>query len=377
MPFSNVKTYAKGSVVIKAGTGPGSPRDMIFILQGNIGVYRDHGMTNERQVQVIGNGDFYGESALFLNRDHTETLIALTDVVAFLITRRNVGEFFATQPDMTGTLIEGLCGRLAEAYAEISKLRRSDNVDAASAQSSLFPEGHASYLLPLDNASDNVYTTTVKCPLCQYSFENVMVIVAKLRLEKTEPSLRARYRGIEPLYYEIITCPNCLFSASTDAFQEASKRLASSMNQKTGPYRLEIKVSAGRERDTFTVFAGYYLALLCAPIISENPSLATASLWMKLDRIYQDAGDMKMADYAAAKAFADYQYAYENIHMSEKGSQQLCYLMGDLAMRVADIDTARNYFFLCKSNKAAGSNVMVMQADRRLEEIRVMKKADG
>jgi hypothetical protein len=49
--------------------------------------------------------------------------------------------------------------------------------------------------------------------------------------------------------------------------------------------------------------------------------------------------------------------------------------MGDLTMRIGDIEVARNYFFLAKSNKAAGSSVMVNQSDRRLEEIREQLKA--
>jgi uncharacterized protein (DUF2225 family) len=243
---------------------------------------------------------------------------------------------------------------------------------AESGGASLFPEGHGDYsgklkLAHIENPTSLLSFIKTSCPLCKTEFEEPFLMQSRLRRTVTDPDMRARFADVEPMHYAVVTCP---FSATNDLFQNASKRLANDVNQKTGPYCLDIKVSAGRERDTFTVFAGYYLALLCAPVVSETPPLAVAKLWLNLDRIYQDAGDQNMADFAAKKAFDSYKYAFEHVHMSEKASQQLCYIMGDLTMRVGDIHIARNYFFMCKSNKAAGSAVMEMQADKRLEQIR-------
>jgi uncharacterized protein (DUF2225 family) len=347
----------------------------MILLQGNLGVYKDYRMQSEEQLKVLSAGSFYGEMSLFLNQDQAHTLVALSQAMVLLIDRKRVGEFFSAQPDMAFNMIEEICRRLREADSTLEKYRRSEQSHTASKKSKLFPEGHGSYMLPMKNDnSDYLYLEKRTCPLCGHSFDSLSYIVSRLRLDRTDPDLRTRYKDFEPLYYEIVTCPNCFFSAAFDTFATVSKRQADPVNQLLGPYRLEMYIRTGMERDTFTVFAGYYLAIMCAPVCFDDYQLVTGNLWMKLSRLYQDVGDNRMYAYASAKSLEEYRYAYENLNVSEKASQQLCYLMADLYFRAGDVDTARNFFFLAKTNKQ-GSAVLARQADIRLEEIRELKQA--
>lgn len=369
---NNIRTFPMGAVVIQEGAA--SPKEMILLLQGNIGVYKNYRMQNEMQLRVIGQGSFHSEMSLFLNQDQGETLVALTNVLILVINRRNVKEFFTSQPDMAFNIVEGICKKLSEANAELQKLRPAE-AQAASRRSALFPDGHGSYTLPLTNQNTEVlYPTKTACPLCGHTFDGLGVIQSKLRLEKTDADLRVRYKDFEPLYYEIITCPNCFFSASSNSFDGVSKRFMDGVNQAVGPYKLEMYIRTGTARDTFTVFAGYYLALLCAPVVFDDYQLITANLWLKISRLYQDCNEEALYQYASEKALEDYRYAYQNLHISEKQTQQVCYMIGDLYFRTGDLDAARNFFFMAKTNKE-GSNVMKRQADLRLEEIREIMKA--
>jgi hypothetical protein len=135
-------------------------------------------------------------------------------------------------------------------------------------------------------------------------------------------------------------------------------------------------IRTGTERDTFTVFAGYYLAILCAPVAFDDHQLITANLWLRISRLYKDCEEETLRLYAVKKALEDYEYAYQNLKISEKQSQQLCYIMGDLQYQLGDLDEARNYFFVAKSNRE-GSALMKRQADMRLEEIRELKRSQN
>lgn len=369
---SNIQAFPMGAIVIQEGAE--SPREMILVLQGNLGVYRNYRMNSEVQLRVIGQGSFHGEMSLFRNQEQKETLVALTQVIVLVITRKNVGSFFANQSDMAFTIVEGICKKLADANEELFKLTGGADTEAPSRRSALFPEGHGSYTLPLQNGSDIVYTAKTTCPLCGHSFDQLGIIQSKLKLDKTDGDLRPRYKGFEPMYYEITTCPNCFFSASAVQFEGANRAGANAVNQEVGPYKLEMYIRTGMERDTFTVFAGYYLALLCAPVVFDDHQLVTAALWVKIARLYQDCDDAKLYLYASEKALADYRYAYEHIKINERQNQQLCYMVGDLYFRLGDVDNARTFFFQAKASPD-GSAVLKRQADVRLEEIRELKRS--
>ncbi len=240
----------------------------------------------------------------------------------------------------------------------------------ASAGSILFPVGHGSYVLPMDHKKDNLlFERDIVCPVCGHQFKALSLFMSKLRQERTDRDMRTRYKGIEPMHYDVITCPACHYSALMDSFAGASKRQAEQIAAKVGPYSRGLEIKTGFDRDTFTVFAGYYLALLCAPAVAADHQLITAKLWLRLARLYEDCGDEKMKQYANRMALADYTYAYEGLRLSEKQNQQLCFVIGDLYYKQDDLENARTFLHYAKMNKD-GSQAVKRQADLYLDEVR-------
>jgi len=369
--LSSIKRFNKGDVIAQEGS---TAKELFILLQGSVGVYRNFGIAAESQVDVLSQGSFYGEMSLFLGRPQNTTLVALSISTVLIVNRKNINDFFATKPDMAFSMIEGICKKLDDVSELLMKANKNTVTQSTSKSGALFPEGHGSYTLEMDNRQDILYLQKHTCPLCGYAFENLTVITSKLRLEQTDADLRSRYKGIEPLHYDIVTCPSCFFSATNEMFPTASKKSAENVNKAIGPYKLGLEIKTGADRDAFTVFAGYYLAILCAPVVSDTPQMTTAGFHQKLSRLYQDCGDERMYLHASEKALEDYLYAYQYLHISEKWTQQLCYIIGDLYFRTGDYDQSRNYFFLAKTNKV-GTNVLKRKADVRLEEIRELIKS--
>jgi hypothetical protein len=336
-------------------------------------------MTNETFVKSVGQGSFACEQSLFLNREHDEALVALTDIIVLSVTRNNIKDFFTKYPDVAFSIVEQIYKRLAEADAALGKLQSGEQ--AAQKQpkkSSLFPEGHTgNYTLPLNhNQSTIICLNKTTCPLCGRKFEAHYILSSKLRRLNADDDMRVRYKDVEPLYYNIITCPNCLYSAETTQFGEASKRTADNVNAKIGPYRLGTVVQSGNERDTYTVFLGYYLALLCAPIVADNHELVVAGLWLKISRLYEDCKDKKMHMYAVRQALDSYNYVYSNLRITDSQTQQVRCLLGELYFKLGDYDAARQFLFMIKSDKDAPASLK-RQAELRIETIRELKKAES
>jgi uncharacterized protein (DUF2225 family) len=314
---------------------------------------------------------------LFLGKEYEYTVVSLADSMVFMLERKNIPEFFAAQPDMAFTVLEGLCGRLDEAESVIRQQQLASGAQSESQQSALFPEGHGSYLLNLSNSNqDMLYEQKMTCPLCGYSFPSLTVIASRLRLDHMDKDQRPRYKDVEPLYYEVVTCPNCLLSATVDQFPEISKGHRDNLEKKVGAYRLGIEIKTGAYRDTFTVFAGYYLAILSAEVCFDDYQMITGSLWQKVSRLYQDGEDDAMFLFASKKALGEYLYAYEHFRISDKQTPPLLAALAELYARLGEIDRAREYYFQVKSNNAA-SPIVKRQADMRLEELKELKEKMG
>ncbi|MDR2559385.1 MAG: DUF2225 domain-containing protein [Oscillospiraceae bacterium] len=369
-----------GSVIVSEN----SLKQMIVVLQGSAGVYKNYKMTNEVFVKSVGQGSFACEQSLFLNKEHDEALVALTDVLALSVTRNNIKEFFTKYPDAAFSIVEQIYKRLAETAAALDKYERQQPKEGAGQggagfkKSTLFPEGHTDkYTLPLThNQTDIICLNKTACPLCGRKFETHYILSSKLRRIGNDADMRVRYKDVEPLYYNIITCPNCLYSAETTNFSEAPKRQSDAVNAKIGPYRLDTVIQTGNDRDTHTVFIGYYLALLCAPIVAESHELTTAGLWLKISRLYEDCKDSKMHLYAIKQALASYNYVYSNLRISDNQTQQVRCLLGELYFKLGDYDAARQFLFMIKSDKDAPASLK-RQAENRLESIREIKKTES
>lgn len=386
--YSYIKKFTRGEVII--GEGSGSPRCMVVVMQGQAAVYKNYKRENEVFVKKIDPGGFHSVYSLFLNHEQAETIIALTDVTVSFISKKIAAAFFSKHGDIAVNVIESVCRDAAgNAHAEPPATEEHNEPEenstsvaapkipeepkepeALSGGSKLFPDGHGSYTLPLTNGNEQlVYCVKTTCPICKSTFDNLGVFISRLRKKSTDPDSRERFVGVEPIYYELITCPNCLLSANFRTFPEVSGSVADRINEKVGRFISETEIKTGRSRDTFTVFAGYYLALLCAPVLYTDYQVKTGGLWLKLSRLYSDCGASDMEKLALEQAFEDFNFAYMKLRLPESQGQQICYMLGELHCKAGRYEEARNCFYTVKTNKAANEAIR-RQSDRRLDEVR-------
>jgi uncharacterized protein (DUF2225 family) len=293
------------------------------------------------------------------------------------ITEKNYAEAFSRQPDLAFAVIGQLVRRVDSANRTIDQMNskgKSGAIDSGFSKSELFPPTHDAYVLELTNEkTEYVFRNNMTCPLCGAKFETLSVLTSRLRREGADRDLRVRYIGVEPMHYDIVSCPECLYSAPLDIFPNAAHKFAAPVREEMSKFIGQGLIKPGMARDSATVFAGYYLAIRCAPICFDEFQTIVGGLWQKLSRLYKDVGNEELYLFASANAAKNYEYVYENFHISEKQTQQVCYILGDLYERQKNYDKARNFFYQAKINRQ-GTPVMVQQADRRLEDIKELMK---
>lgn len=398
--FSRVKKYPRRTILARENLGT----ELFVVLQGEVGVYADYRRQNETLLATLGPGEMLEEKALLLEKSSPNTAVALTDVIALPINRLTVLSFFAEEPEMALEIMKALCARMdavESAYEGLAgrpwsvappvtpptavsaaparpQMPAGARVEAAAAPletsagpAGLFPPEHGVYQLALPT-EDRTYLMdkAFHCPYCKTRFVTQQVRASKLIEEKTDPDMRRRYQSIEPMYYDVVTCPNCLYSALNDQFQ-SPENLRADLRALPALADQCRALFAG-PRSAGSIFAGYYLALLCAPQCWVKHQWSTAKLYLKLSRIYADGGDEALERKTAEQALQAYLYLYTKEANSPSQEQQLTVILGELSLKMEDRKSARDFFFQAKTNRE-GSPLLREHADNRLYDIKMME----
>ncbi len=404
--ISRFKKCSRGTII----TGDGIGNIMFIVLKGEVGVYNDYRLTSSEMISTLGTGDLFADSGLLQDKKAAHTTVALSDAIIVPIEKSSFEEFLQEEPSLAFELIKDLFLRLDLTRTEYKELivhhasgqRRHEKKQppmsedepagaspplnfsppesqplvptqpiAEKSSFKLFPEEHGSYALLLNsNDTTHLMNRSHKCPICNGDFSALAIKPSKLVLASTDSDMRSRYKDIEPMYYEILTCPHCLYSALPDIFDKPEKSKSDIMRELvTIKNTAIVHQDAGKDADS--VFAGLYLALFCAPISFTKHQLIAGKLFSKLSRVYQDAGDENMENLTAQKALESYLYAYEQIGISPVQEQQICILIGELYLKQGDLKNAISFFIKAKTSSSS-TPVLKNHADGRVYDIREM-----
>lgn len=397
--ISHIKKCPKGVII----SGDGAGNIMFVILKGEVGIYTNGKLPGAEMISTLGSGDLFADPGLLLDKKAAYTAVALSEAIILPVERRGVIDFIRDEPSLTYELIKDLCLRLDSANAAYKELIVQNNgfqalhktkTEEQSRQAPeaappdetppeplpekpadkrkfiLFPEEHGSYVLTLDHDPAYLMSKAYTCPICRKSFNSLVVRPSKLVPASTDRDMRTRYKGIEPLYYDVITCPDCLYSALPDVFDHPDKS-KQDIQRDLEQLKDSADVLFGSVKDAHSVFAGYYLALFCAPLSFVKYQPVSGKLLYKLSRVYQDAGDETMEKLTAKKALDNYLYTYSKISVTPAQEQQYCILIGELYLKQNDLKNALTFFNKAKTMTDT-NRVLKNHAENRAYEIRTM-----
>ncbi|MDR0957981.1 MAG: DUF2225 domain-containing protein [Clostridiales bacterium] len=216
---------------------------------------------------------------------------------------------------------------------------------------------------------DYVYLREFECPLCFTSFKNTFVKTTKVHLVKTDTDLKPSYEPVDPLYYDIISCPSCGYSAMKTHFKYISDKqhdilMKEFINScKPQQYPLIYSMEQAVER--------YKLALFCATKKRVKNS-EKAMLCLKLSWLMRDAGLEFQEKGFEEHAYNGFLQAYQTEYFPMFGMNELAltYLLGDLARRLGNLDVAMRYISTVLTSKS-----VELKLKERAQKVRNLIKA--
>ena len=279
-------------------------KEMYIVLRGSIGVFITGVLGNLTKVAEIGEGQFFGEMAIFDKQPRSASCIALEDTVCIAIDKNNLQKFLETCPDMAEVIMSGMSNRIRRLNEELYKRSQSNKKKKAVAFS--FP--------PQFNFSHNVkepvqdpnYIQLLNqpCPIC-----NGMVTAKTLRrnllqIREVEETGRAIYYNADPLWLDVTRCPHCTYSNLTNKFFNIEDGEVDKLKLMLKTQHASvIKNNAGILKSSFdNVILSYLQAIHINETVNPDDKATIGMLWLNLHFACKDAGDIKLSTHCARNA---------------------------------------------------------------------------
>ncbi len=197
----------------------------------------------------------------------------------------------------------------------------------------------------IEDISKKILEKKMSCPICHEQFVTPRARMPKIRLHEIDTDLRPYYEGIDVVAYEVVTCPNCGYSAifkTFDNITEARRQeIADFMKDK---YQ---KKEWPKIVDTQTAIEKFLLALQCLTPkhsnIGEHAYIYLKMAWLFRVHTREDAKEKEQFCLQKFVECAEQTFAEVRFPILDFEESVFLYLIGEECRRIGDYERAYKY----------------------------------
>ncbi|HHW40575.1 MAG TPA: DUF2225 domain-containing protein [Syntrophomonadaceae bacterium] len=230
---------------------------------------------------------------------------------------------------------------------DLEKLKREQPELASKIQSELEKNKKETGKAATKPHSELMYEKAVNCPVCGSRFQALNIFDYKLRFSKQDPDLRQHYENVEPMYYDIWTCPDCLYANLKKDFLSTADSEAKKHILQSGAEKRRQENPDGLKEPGSIEYAirSHQLALSCLEAVEAEP-MKIGNIWLRLAWLYSDRGEKEEANRAREQALQFFMDAYtgkSSLHLKPGQMEQLCYIIGILSWYTGNNKNAMDF----------------------------------
>lgn len=303
------KQFQKKEYICYEGQ-PGS--EMYIILKGSVGVFVTSAIGTLTNVAVIGEGDFFGEMAIFDNLPRSASCIAIEDTLAVAVTKENLPEFLEKCPELAGQMLERMSGRIRKLDAELYKNNRF--VKNRHVPHFELPYQHREGKNRRPPYQDKEFLVEYKqaCPICGKAVSAIDVKRNILKESDFTKDCRIMYKGCNPLWYEVISCHHCRYTNHYLKFFGVNNFEYDIVKEVVRKEQLAVAESAIAKRSSYDILVMQYLqAIHINEHINAGDYALIGGMWRSLYWLAKDADEPEFAEYCVKKTMEKYKKAID------------------------------------------------------------------
>lgn len=357
------KDFSKGEYICHEGQ-PGS--EMYIILKGCVGVYICSPMGDQTEVSRIGEGGFFGEMAIFDNLPRSASCIALEDTVCVAIDEENIETLFTCCPDIAKKIVVSMSGRIRQLNKELYKSNRK--IKNHRVANFAIPAAYGfSHVVAEPYQSPKYFdTSTHTCPVCKEPVTTMGIRRNILSARKVREDGRVYYYECDPLWYEVIKCPNCHYSNHYQNFFAVEPEEIETIKQIVEKEHIPVLEDCKKDTAFDLLVIKYLQAIHINEHINQDNDELIGTLWLKLYWLGEDSGDNHFAEYCAKNAVKNFKMALDEVNSF--GSVRKCAIALYIAYLLHVLDENDEALDYCSIASECSDNKLV-ERTKRLKEM--------
>lgn len=233
--IGTIRNYTRDECIVREGD---AGDEMFLLLSGQAGVFVNAVNGLPYKVAELGPGEIFGEMSILDNAPRSATIIALSDLEAFVLGRENFPRFISMKPDIAMNIMSSLSDRIRNADKVIfelqNKMRQNNSVHwnkddgtvndkhiAFDSYSLLLEYPAPDYhIVAQESHKDYLFDEGMTCPVCGKEFNAKKIRLSMLDEQVTGSELRCKSQLFDPLWYALTVCPSCLYSNYIYSFND-------------------------------------------------------------------------------------------------------------------------------------------------------------
>ena len=340
--ISKSKQFAKDDYICHEGQ-PGE--EMYIILKGSVGIFVTNTLGTLNQVATMKEGGFFGEMAIFDNLPRSASCIAMEDTICVAIDKSNLKEFLVTCPDIAIQMLNNMSGRVRKLNDDLYKSNRGSKLMLETKFE--MPAEYGFRHIVKEPYQDPRFFVKYEqaCPVCGKRVEVVDIKRNILEARKVDLDGRITYMSCDPLWHEVLSCPNCYYTNHYLRFFNINAIDRPLVAQVLENEHKAVVEDKDANRSEFDILVMKYLqAIHINETINPDANVWIGGLWRNLYWLVKDSLDEKFANYCAKFAIEKFEKAMKQNEIFDdvsRGSTALS--LGSMFAECGDVKSAKYY----------------------------------
>ncbi|MDF9410073.1 MAG: cAMP receptor protein [Pelotomaculum sp. PtaB.Bin013] len=334
-----VVRFTNNSTIFKEG---GEGTCMYVVLSGKVDIYNLDSNGNDIILQTLTPPEIIGEMSLLDGLGRSAYARAAEDTVLFQLERNQFFDFLRENQEVAIKIIINLSRRLRQANMKNMELTEAFNTISGFKLNLDDVDNTSELLLPEEKLTDEkiktmLYRKEYICPICDNKINTSHVRSSSLRIKKVDDDLCNHYEHINPIYYEIVICPQCGY-----AFNEETYLIKLNDGQKEEILK---QIEPLWKHDNFDYSGVRTLehsiqAFLLFILSMKNLKIKNSkrgNIFLKMSWLYRFKKDINSEIKYLQLAIARFKEAYEKENLSDpRLEMNIIYLLGVLNLKLGN-----------------------------------------
>ncbi|WP_041075868.1 DUF2225 domain-containing protein [Thermotoga caldifontis] len=204
------------------------------------------------------------------------------------------------------------------------------------------------------------------CPVCKGEFESVRLFSEAIRIRSRESDLKPVYEGVNALMFQLVSCPNCLYTSFEDDFEKLTASEVEAV-EKVSERVKQIKIDLTENKSVRDAALQYNIA--AGMYVARRKLFRAAECFLKLAWLYRDADASDEERKALEHAKELFLKSYSEEDLTEERQIAALFYLGETSKRLGEKKEAVRWFSELFKRFGKSDSIYLKQARQEWQEV--------